>query len=120
GCETKIFLPFPSYCVLSLLASKSRRSVGSRLSTCGFFPAFNAPFPPAGRDGGMRVGRVGAAAWALEFGVDDPVNRGRNWYTKTISANTPRTAAQIVFFLLSNPSCTTILPLNMSQVSPPA
>src|SRR5579864_212685 len=73
ACDIKMFLPLPSYCVFSLEASRSSRNVGSRLSTRAFFPSFNAAFP--GRGGGA-CGKVGAAAWALEVGVDDPVNKG--------------------------------------------
>jgi hypothetical protein len=99
ACDTKIFRPLPSYSVCSLLASKSNRRVGSRFSRRGFLP----PFVPERED--ARVGD-GAAACALEDGVDDPINIGISSYATASRATAPSTAAHVVCFLFSNPSCT--------------
>src|ERR1039458_1237203 len=99
ACDTKMFLPRPSYTVCSVEASKSSRSVGSRFSTRGFFPGF-----PPGRT--VTRGAMGAAACALDAGVDESDSIGMISYAIARTAMTPSTAAHIVCFLLSNPSCT--------------
>src|ERR1700723_618068 len=94
ACDTNMFLPFPSYWVFSLDASKSSFRVGSRFSTRGFFPDF---FPGRVVECVIR----GGAAWALEAGVEDPVNMGMNSHAEATIASTTSTAAQDAFLLFS-------------------
>src|SRR5215471_10189062 len=98
--------PTPSYCVFSLLANRSRRRVGSRLSASDRLLALADPFAPdfdvVGR------GTMGDAACALESGEDDPPISGINSYAHTSRAMTPSAMAHVVCFLFSNPSFTTL------------
>src|SRR5215469_6317795 len=101
-----MFRPRPPYCVFSLLANKSRRRVGSRVSPSILLAplpdALVPDFDVAGR------GTTGAAACALESGEDAPPISGINSYAHTNRATTPRATAHVVCFLFSNPSFTTL------------
>src|SRR5437016_6638821 len=113
--ETKMLRPEPAYFVCSLLASKSRRSVGSRLLAAWLF--LLVPGPDARRG----IGRVGspdvlegvAAPGAVKLEDED----GENSYATTATAITPSTIAQIVFFRFFAPNSTTRPPLNTFQLS---
>src|SRR5215831_17394499 len=97
--------PTPSYCVFSLLANKSRRKVGSRLSASDLLAALPDVLLPGFELTGR--GTTGDAACALESGEGGPPIIGINSYAPTSRAMTPRAMAQVVCFLFSNPSFTT-------------
>src|SRR6266849_5207749 len=105
--------PEPAYFVCSLLASKSRRSVGSRLLAAWLFLL--------GPDARRGIGRVGspdvvegvAAPGAVKLEDED----GENWYATTATASTPSTIAQVVFLRFFAPNSTTRPPLNTFQLS---
>ena len=121
ACDTKMFLPDPSYLVSSLAARSCNCRVGSRFSLSEI--VFLCPEVLVD-----RVGRRGAALVREETGADaakgwefavtvgeDPENTGKSSNTNTIMASAPKAAAAIVFFLFSVPNFTVESPSGKSQ-----
>src|SRR6266853_2883886 len=84
ACDTKMFLPEPSYLICSVEASCSRCSVGSRL--CGGRSFFAEPEPELCRAVARAAfreipsGPFAGVAGVVEAIVDE---EGMNWYTTT-------------------------------------